>query len=501
MKKCLCLLLATLMLLSLAACGDNSEVDSKGTQATSGDTTEADTQNMDFVCELPDNLNYGNETVNIIYADAVGRDDELVSEGGMGSGTVSEAVYERNDLVQKQLGVVLAMIPADGLSVASKVNADIESSSGDYDLVVNGTYLAITPATEGKYLDLNALDNIDTSKHYWTQGYNDMVTFTENNRQYLATGSLALSSFRLMYLTIYNKALFEDNQLADLYEVVKNGEWTLDYQYNIISGQYVDSDGDGKVSKGDSYGFVTGNCVSVDPYTVAGDVHMIIKDEDTRDLKFNSEALSPLSDLVDKVQKLLQDPGTYLFKTATEDDVGLNNIVETFAMGKSLMATLMFWNMEHNVEDLASMSYGIAPIPKYSEEQKEYHSYVQDQVSSFGISAAIGDEDRQEMLAAVLESLAYHSYNVVRPAYYNNTLSSRYMQDPNSAEILDLIFESLSFDFSSSCSNIITGCVIRDSLRDIYGSRTNTVSSSTKSWSRTVDRALQNINTRLNSLD
>ena len=67
-----------------------------------------------------------------------------------------------------------------------------------------------------------------------------------------------------------------------------------------------------------------------------------------------------------------------------------------------MMATLMFWNMEHNIEQLATLTYGIAPIPKFSKTQ-EYRSYVQDQVSSFGISAGVGGDDRSEELARAEE--------------------------------------------------------------------------------------------------
>ena len=499
MKKLLCLFLAVLMLVSLAACGTGEGKDPLDTKGDNSQVSEQETVDMDFVCELPDDLNYNNETVNIIYAKATGREDELVSEG-LGYGVVSDAVYERNELVQDQLKVVFNLIAEDS-SVDNKVSKDIQAGGGEYDLVVNGTYVAITPAMTGKYLDLSGLEYLDPSKHYWTQGYNDMVTFTENKHQYLVSGPVALSMFRLMYTTIYNKTLFEANQETDLYEVVMNGKWTLDYQYSVLKDRYVDSDGDGKVSKNDSYGFVTGNIVSTDPYPVAADIHLIIKDADTYDLAFNGDAVAPISDLIEKVQLIYNDQSTYVFKTATEDDVGKNNIVETFALGKSMMATLIFWNMEHNFSDLASMSYGIAPIPKYSEEQPAYHSYVQDQVSSFGISAGVGDENRQEMLGAVLESLAYHSYRIVRPAYYETSLSSKYMQDPQSAEILDLIFDSLSFDFSSSCSNVITGCVIRDNLRPLLsGSKSTGVSSTIARWEKSVSNALKKYNNSLNAL-
>ena len=104
------------------------------------------------------------------------------------------------------------------------------------------------------------------------------------------------------------------------------------------------------------------------------------------------------------------------------------------------------------------------------------------------------------MLAAVLEAMAYHSHILVRPAYYEVTLSSRYMQDPQSKEILDLIFDSLYFDFSSTCSNLVPACVIRDLLRPILSGKKNTVSSSTRSWERTVQRTLDKYNKSLAEL-
>lgn len=233
---------------------------------------------------------------------------------------------------------------------------------------------------------------------------------------------------------------------------------------------------------------------------VSTGIPLITKDAETRELTFNADAQKELTEVVDAVQKLVHDEGTYLFKTADKDDVGKNYIVEAFAKGKSMMATLMFWNMEHNIEQLATLTYGIAPIPKFSKTQ-EYRSYVQDQVSSFGISAGVGGDDRSEELAAVLEAMAYHSYNIVRPAYYTNTLSTRYMQDPQSEEILNLIFKSLSFDFSQTCSNILSGSCLRDMMRPIMSGNRNTVSSQMRSWGRSVPKRLQKINEDLEKMD
>ena len=502
MKKLMCLLLAALMILSLAACGDVTNDPAHDNTQGSETSAEQETADPNYLCDLPADLDYGGETVGILYVDAFEKKTELISER-LGEGVVSDAVYERNTIVQEELGINYEFYGETVLTqVASRHAMDIQSGQGDYDIIVNGTYLSVQPSLEGKYLNLTALDNIDTSKHYWTQGYNDMVTFTTDKMQFLASGSIALSMFRFMYLTLYNKTLFESYQIPDLYDTVQNGDWTLDYQYSIVKDHYVDKDGNSKASTGDFYGFITDSIILMDPYMVSCDVPMIVKDPDTGDMLYNTAALSKLSDVCDKVQRLYNDESTYVYSPSDNgyDTVTTSHMMEHFAADNTLMATTLFLVMETNFESLADKTYGIAPIPKFDTLQKDYRSYVQDQVNSFGISAVVSDPERQEMLAAVLECMAYHSYILVRPAYYEVTLSERYMQDPQSDEILDMIFDSLQFDFSSSCSNIVTSLVIRDQLRPILTGKKNTVASATRSWERTVQRALDKYNEDLAAL-
>ncbi len=510
MKKLLCILLAGLMLVGTVSCATTDEVpedtraeSAASTDASTGDATaesEAVTEDQSYICDLPADYKVeGKKDISIIYTKNDYTADQLVaSEAG---GVVSDAVHERNVATEEQLGVTLTLFAEDtSVNVNRKVNQDIMSGDGAYELVCVGTSSAVMTVVEGRYINLSALSNIDTSKHYWTQGYNDMVTLTDRNMQFLASGPLAITMFRLMYLTLYNKALLEDYQIPDLYDSVRDGTWTLDYQYSLITDKHLDKDGDNTPGEGDFYGFVTGNIISVDPYMVATDIHLIAKNPETGDFYFDSENLLRLSNLCDKVQRIYNDQGTYVYKGATLDDVPKTNIITHFNEERAMMITTMFWQMEHNFNALSNLTYGIAPIPKYDELQEDYHSYVQDQVSCFGISAAIASPDRQNELAAVLEVLAYHSYHIVRPAYYETALSERYMQDPQSSEVLDLIFDTLDFDFSSSCSNIFDN-PIRDSLRSLLSGDSNTISSSTKSWERSYNRQLEkDINPKLDKL-
>ena len=142
------------------------------------------------------------------------------------------------------------------------------------------------------------------------------------------------------------------------------------------------------------------------------------------------------------------------------------------------------------------VEFGIVPMPKLSKEQAEYHTYVQDQVSSFGISAAIGNEDRQSMLSAVMESMAYHSNEIVRPAYYDSALSLRFMQDPQSRDILNTMFETIAFDYTYVTD--VGG--VRGTLRTLLPSKNPALASRAARWESTIKKQLERDNRVIDKL-
>ena len=106
LKKLLALALAALMLLPMTACGTGDNGPDPSESATQGQT-EGETQNTDYVCDLPAELDYGGDEISIMVVKKSGREDEMLSEA-LGNGIISDAVYERNLAVETDLGVVLA---------------------------------------------------------------------------------------------------------------------------------------------------------------------------------------------------------------------------------------------------------------------------------------------------------------------------------------------------------------------------------------------------------
>ena len=479
--KLLAMLLAALMLLTMTACGKGETPDDSEASTTEAQT-EADTPDPNYTLDLEEGLNYVTE-ITILYVSKAGRTDELESEK-LGGGVISDAVYERNVAVEERLGITFGYTTKnDDTEALPAISKLVQAGDETVDIFTVGTYVCMTPSLAGHYLNLNSLENIDLSKHYWNQDYNDMMTFTGQNLQFVATSPTAISIFRRGYLTIFNRDLMTDRQMPDLYETVFNGEWTLDYQYSLIKDVYVDADGDSSENADDFYGLVVGAVTDMDVYGVSSGIHLVTRDENG-DHIYNTDALDRLVTMGEKVSQLANAQGTYLVDSYVE---GFDVPIEKFAEEKAVMATVMFDHIETYFEHLADMTYGIAPIPKLTREQEGYGTYIQDQVSCFGISAAIGDEARQEQVAAALEAMSYYSYRIVRPAYYDSVLSLRFMQDPQSKDVLETMFRSISFDFVYS-----TGMAdIRDTLRTVISQKNAPVASSAKQWEKQVTSALR----------
>ena len=191
-------------------------------------------------------------------------------------------------------------------------------------------------------------------------------------------------------------------------------------------------------------------------------------------------------DMVEKVSTLYNAPGTFVFDGGDKDNGTSYHIIEKFAEKEGLMATTQFLSLERRINMLADIGYGIVPMPKLTVQQQNYRTYVQDQVSAFGVSAAIGDANRQSVLGAVMEALAYHSNQLVRPVYYDTSMSLRFMQDPQSREMLDLMFEVLAFDYSF----FLNLSSYRDDMRALLPSRSPNVASTMKKWQKGMKNQL-----------
>lgn len=493
-KKILAFILALLTLLpAVVACAETNIDDAVTTEAPDAATNAPEGDEDDTPAEtelqsatLPTDLKFPGETVIFLSRDSNFVSDEVAVEDTNGS-MVNDAIYKRNEKVKAQLGVEFENIQiagTDNYAISNELRNAANSGETYFDIIANSTYSTIMYTAENILLDLTECEYLDLGAVYWSQGFNESASVGDS--QYLATGAIALSLFRYMFVTFYNKELLEAAQYENLYTVVDEGRWTLDYQIQLSRDLFKDTDGSGTVSEGDTVGFSTSTVLYVDPYWSSCDVQIISKDEDNH-LVYDLD-LEKLGNVVDKLIDLYHNANAWV-DNSSGDDGKQNALGALFANGTSATTTMRLCSVETQLFTSMEAEYGVIPVPKYDEAQEKYYTYLHDQFTSFGITSVLAkDPERVQMLGAVLEAMALESYKEVVPAYYDTALKGRYLQDSDSWRMLDMIYENVKVD----AGVLYTKCLdsVHQAPRDMVKNGANYVASSYKKKGVSIEKKL-----------
>ena len=491
-KKALSLILAILMILPMAvACaettgGENTSAPVADTTAPTGDATGAPEETELVSKTLPAGLRFDGETVTILCRDNTFVADEMFVDDYNGA-MINDAVYSRNEKVKSLLGIELEahkIAGTDNYAISNELRNAASNGETYFDIAANSTYSTIMYTGENIFVNLKDCEYLDLDAVYWSQGFNDNASI--GDAQYLATGAIALSLFRYMFVNFYNKPLLEAENCENLYTVVDEKRWTLDYQIQLSKDLYSDADGSGTVTEGDTVGFATSTILYVDPYWSSCDIPIISKDADNL-YQFDLD-LDKLSGTIDKLITLYHETNAWVDNTSTDDgkQTALGNL---FSSGKVGVTCMRLCSVE--TEQFISMDdeYGVIPVPKYDEAQENYYTYLHDQFTSLGITSVLAsDEERVQMLGAVLEAMALESYKTVVPAYFETALKGRYLEDSESWRMLDMIYENVRVDAGVLYTKVLDS--IHQTPRDMVKNGRNTVASTTKKLSVKLEKQL-----------
>ncbi|MBQ9779756.1 MAG: hypothetical protein IJW00_02310 [Clostridia bacterium] len=493
-------LIAMLMLgAALISCGESLD-DPQATDDTIAGTeaSAATEEEIETIVEhdLPDELDYGKDEVVIVSRYREGWTSGEIAVEKITNEPVNDAVYERNLNVEEELNVKLVSLEEnnpDPTALMTEISTNIKSNSGDYDIVACAAYVTVNEALNGTFADLRQTDYIDFEKPYWSQGYNEVIEY--QGTQYTITGSMVLSLYRFAFITTFNKRLFTEAKVEAPYDAVKNGEWTLDYQTSLVPLFHNDNDGTPD-DVNDIYGLVTTPYISVDPYWSSCDVPIVGRDADGGyEFIFDIEKLF---DVTEKTMKLFYgtDGATYTYEHYGLDDEQ-NDIRIMFSTGNAAMATVRIMELESGDMRQMEDQFGVLPMPKYDTNQKQYKTLLHDQFTVMAIPTTVTG-DRLNEMSAVLECMASEGHKLVRPAYYESALRYKYMKDPESWEMMDIIIDNIYIDAGIIYTNALQS--FHDQFRQIMTSKQNTVSSSYRAKARSAERALGKMTEKLDDL-
>lgn len=206
---------------------------------------------------LPDDLNYGGQTVTIFAAS----DLPIVEFDAEQTGDiVDDAIYQRNVTVSERLNVDLNYIMQPGLwadqdSYKGAIRGCVLSGDAEYDIVAGYGVFIADLAVEQLFLNLNDTAYIDFDQKWWSDSL--VKNLSLNGKLYFASGDISTNTIGTSFAVFFNKDLAEKYKLENLYSLVDNGKWTLDKLFELSSEIYSDLNGDGKRDENDQYGLVS----------------------------------------------------------------------------------------------------------------------------------------------------------------------------------------------------------------------------------------------------
>jgi len=447
LKKLLAAILAALTVLTcLTACGKPAEPAETTLSTTTGaasdtqTTTTAVTTDSIYDDDLPDDLNFGEQELSILYWNDVAR-PEFEVEDQTGD-LISDAIFLRNAAVEERLGLKLDW---HGIPGSYWVQQDFVThaandirSGGEYDLIASYSMSAVTMTLQGLFRNLMAADHLNLEQPWWPQSLAENSTI--NDRLYFCSGDISTNLLHQMFIMLYNKQLAEEYKLPDLYEIVKKGEWTIDKMAELASTAYSDLNGNATVDAADQFGISVRQHLVFDSFFISSNLHSIEKDANGS-LIMSDELISEKTHaLLGKVISIFHESPYAAYPTVVE---GWSNA--GFADGRAVF--IIDLSNVTSSDDFAgtAVTYGVLPTPKYDVEQEEHITCLEFGFTMYSASIAVSDQEL-DMIGAMLECMASEAYRQVTPAVFETAMKLKYSSGDNDAMMYDLIRNGISFD-------------------------------------------------------
>ncbi|MBQ4290602.1 MAG: hypothetical protein II719_05340 [Clostridia bacterium] len=373
----------------------------------------------------------------------------MMKSDGLTGEIINDTVYARNLQVEERFGITLDFVPSE--SADGNLKAIVAAGQPDFDMVYGEGDRMWSQVSLGYALDFCDLPFVDFTEGFWFP--NLLERFSCYGRIFLAPSDIC-PNLGGTVVTFFNKRILTENDLESPYQMVYDNRWTLDNFLAMIRSVSRDVNGDGIMDENDQFGIGTHNSDSVGTFIhlLFGTGMRITAPNEDGSLSFAMDG-EKVQALIDRTSEVLRDGSVAIdlpayFRRIGEDD-RLQD-VSLFENGHELFLLTLLNNMQTGFREMED-DFGVAPVPKYDSEQTQYYHRAQVLSWFFAVPTTCGD---LEKTGAVFTYMTWLSNQTVLPAYYEVTLKQKRTRDEDSAKMLDLIRNSINFDFGDLFTRI-----------------------------------------------
>lgn len=465
-KQLISLLLLAAILTGAVSCGGG----------TPDDTTAPEEAAVTDAYDAMGLPNFGGETFTVLCRTG-SRESEVHAEAENGE-VVNDAVYARNNRIEEGLGIKLEHIAIDGgwserAGFIDFITSSVMSGDDAFQMVLG--YMHYMPALilENHFLDMNTLPHIDLTQPWWVDGFNTNATI--NGEMYMAMGDVCNSMLANAVSVFANRDLMEvyDYSAEEMYDDVRSGKWTYDKLTSLAKAAAADLNGDSVMDGNDRHGLGM-NFMAIRAMTTAFGIDYTTRDAD------GLPQIALYSDrFVEAFEKNYENIHSDWFYTAENNYSERPDMLSKFKEGRTMFLAAYLGSTSQSLRDM-EQSFAVVPMPKYDEAQKEYRTEAADPTSIIMVPITVKNT---ELCGAALEAINYESYQLVTPAYFETTLQAKYARDEDSQEMMEIIRDSLYFDFGYIFAGVIGGdinklmdsSVVNSNIASIWESKSPTM--------------------------
>lgn len=168
---------------------------------------------------------------------------------------INDAVYNRNVAVGDKLNVSFSENIVGWNDIGPAITNMVMSDEYTYDIVFDESQSCIKYPAKKQVLNLYDVPGLNFEKPWWDAGAIDTLSIGDS--LYMANGDIHLMYGESAWVLFLNKNMLDKLKLESPYEIVKEGRWTYDKLYEMVSSAAVDLNGDGKMDSDDQYGLAT----------------------------------------------------------------------------------------------------------------------------------------------------------------------------------------------------------------------------------------------------
>lgn len=440
MKKLLCSLLAALLIGTLL-------VSCQQPQADNSDVSSEVSEEYVLFSNLPEKDFSDNGTPTDFtfltvgdYANTYASVEICPNE--LSSELIQEAVFERNALVEQKFGVTIKEIRTTGNGeMVNLIRSNASAGTDLYDVVMPWMPDAASLALEGLFYNL-AEDTsvVDFSGPWWAQDAKE--TMSIGNNLYFVTGDMNLLCYECTHCIVFNRDVVDELHLEDPYQLVYDGEWTIDKLLEISRTVSVDQDNGTLDSYDDRWGFLINHNYVTSMFIGAG---YSLSGKDENDLPIVTVKGAGQTEAFNKIFDLCNDPAVgYIEGFIGKYPQIWDSTTEAVATGHCLFRAATIGNIQAMAE--FECNFGVLPAPKLDKDQEDYRVNVS---AVYCSCAAVPKTNKEyEKAVIILDAMCQAATGTVKTSYYDTLLKMRKLQDNDGAAMLDIIFDSRVYDYA-----------------------------------------------------